>query len=81
MNSDDPLSDRPDIVAATRGGDNSLGMNDEADPATASLEQAVFWRNIYTEILAMLLLVFILQDTRTVEISYFTATGTMSLGM
>jgi ribosomal protein L20A (L18A) len=28
-------------------------MDDEADPATASLEQAVFWRNIYTEILAM----------------------------
>jgi uncharacterized integral membrane protein len=45
------------------------------------LEQAVYWRIIYTEILAMLLLVFILQDTRTVEISYFTATGTISLGM
>lgn len=29
----------------------------------------------------MPLLVFIFQDTRTVEISYFTATGTMSLGM
>jgi hypothetical protein len=28
-------------------------MDDEADPATATLEQAVFWRNIYTEILAM----------------------------
>jgi len=53
MTSGDALSDRPDIVAATRGGDNSLGMDDEADPATASLEQAVYWRNIYTEILAM----------------------------
>jgi hypothetical protein len=53
MTSGDALSDRPDIVAATRGGDNSLGMDDEADPANASLEQAVFWRNIYTEILAM----------------------------
>jgi hypothetical protein len=53
MDSADPHEDRPDIVAATRGGDNSLGMDDEADPATASLEQAVFWRNIYTEILAM----------------------------
>jgi hypothetical protein len=28
-------------------------MDDEADPATATLEQALFWRNIYTEILAM----------------------------
>jgi hypothetical protein len=44
---------RPDIVAATRGGDDSVGMDDEADPATASLEQALFWRQIYTEILAM----------------------------
>jgi hypothetical protein len=45
--------ERPDIVAAIRGGDNSLGMDGEADPATATLEQALFWRNIYTEILAM----------------------------
>jgi hypothetical protein len=45
--------DRPDIVAATRGGDDSLGMEGEADLATATLEQALFWRNIYTEILAM----------------------------
>ena len=44
---------RPDIVAATRGGDDSLGMEGEADLATATLEQALFWRNIYTEILAM----------------------------
>jgi hypothetical protein len=44
---------RPDVVAATRGGDDSLGMEGEADPATATLEQALFWRNIYTEILAM----------------------------
>jgi hypothetical protein len=40
-------------VAAIRGGDNSLGMDDEADPATATLDQALFWRNIYTEIVAM----------------------------
>jgi len=46
-------SDRPDIVAATRGGDDSLGMEGEADLATASLEQALFWKNIYTEILTM----------------------------
>lgn len=45
--------DRPDIVAAIRGGDNSLGMEGEADLATATLEQARFWRNVYTEILAM----------------------------
>ena len=46
-------SERPDIVAATRGGDDSLGMEDETDPANASLEQALFWRGIYTEILEM----------------------------
>jgi hypothetical protein len=45
--------DRPDIVAATRGGDHSVGMDGEADPATASLEEALFWRDIYTEILTM----------------------------
>ena len=44
---------RPDIVAATRGGDVSIGMDGEPDPATASLELALFWRGIYTEILAM----------------------------
>jgi hypothetical protein len=45
--------DRPDITAAIRGGDDSLGMEGEADLATATLEQALFWRNIYTEVLAM----------------------------
>ena len=49
----DTAHDRPDIIAATRGGDDSLGMEGEADLATASLEQAVFWKNIYSEILAM----------------------------
>src|ERR1700722_19272690 len=53
MSTSDAPPDRPDIVAATRGGENSLGMNDEPDPATATLEEALFWRNIYTEILAM----------------------------
>ena len=53
MNSGAEASDRPDIVAATRGGDDSLGMEDEMDPANASLEQALFWRTIYTEILEM----------------------------
>jgi hypothetical protein len=53
MQADHALEDRPDIVAATRGGDESLGMEGEVDPATATLEQALFWRNIYSEILAM----------------------------
>jgi hypothetical protein len=53
MSTSDAPPERPDIVAATRGGENSLGMDDEPDPATASLEQALFWRNIYTEILTM----------------------------
>ena len=53
MDSSDARLHRPDIVAATRGGDNSLGMEDEVDPGAASLEQALFWRNIYTEVLAM----------------------------
>jgi hypothetical protein len=53
MNSGATHPDRPDIIAATRGGDDSLGMEDEMDPAHASLEQALFWRNIYTEILEM----------------------------
>jgi hypothetical protein len=53
MSTEAARQDRPDIVAATRGGDDSVGMDGEADPATASLEQALFWRNIYGEILAM----------------------------
>jgi hypothetical protein len=45
--------DRPDMVAALRGGDTSIGMEGEPDPATASLELALFWRKVYTEILTM----------------------------
>ena len=52
MNPHQAGHDRPDIVAATRGGDASIGMEDEPDPAIASLELALFWRGIYTEILA-----------------------------
>ena len=44
---------RPDMVAAARGGDASHGMEDESDPRTASMEQALYWRKIYREILAM----------------------------
>ena len=53
MKAEEARPARPDVVAATRGGDDSVGMEGEADPATATLEQALFWRNIYTEILAM----------------------------
>jgi hypothetical protein len=42
MKPEDGRPDRPDIAAAIRGGDDSLGMYGEADPATASLEQALF---------------------------------------
>ena len=53
MKAEEARPARPDVVAATRGGDDSVGMEGEADPATATLEQALFWRNIYTEILTM----------------------------
>lgn len=46
-------SRRPDMVAAARGGDASLAMEGEGDPASASMEQALYWREIYREILAM----------------------------
>ena len=46
MNQQEAAPSRPDIIAAIRGGDDSLGMEGEADIATASLEQARFWRNI-----------------------------------
>jgi hypothetical protein len=45
--------DRPDMVAASRGGDVSIRMEGEPDPATASLELALFWKKVYTEILTM----------------------------
>jgi hypothetical protein len=44
---------RPDMVAAARGGDASQPMDGESDPKTASMEQALYWRKIYREILAM----------------------------
>jgi hypothetical protein len=44
---------RPDLVAAARGGDASQAMDGEIDPKTASLEQALYWRKIYREILGM----------------------------
>ena len=48
-----PERARPDIAAAIRGGDWSLRMDGEGVPAEASLKQALYWRQIYTEILVM----------------------------
>ena len=53
MKTDRHAESRPDIVAATRGGDDDIRMESEPDPEVATLEQALFWRKIYTEILAM----------------------------
>jgi len=44
---------RPDIDAAERGGDWTQAMDGEGAPADATLEHALYWRQIYTEILAM----------------------------
>jgi hypothetical protein len=44
---------RPDIDAAVRGGDWSQRMEGEGLPGEANIEQAVYWRKVYTEILAM----------------------------
>jgi len=48
-----PENERPDVEAAIRGGDWSLRMDGENVPAEASLKQALYWRQIYSEILAM----------------------------
>ena len=44
---------RPDMVAALRGGNTDQGMDGEGDPKTASMQQALFWSQIYREVLAM----------------------------
>jgi hypothetical protein len=44
---------RPDIDAAVRGGDWTLGMDGEGVPHDATLKQALHWRQTYTEILEM----------------------------
>ncbi len=44
---------RPDVVAEIRGGDTNQRMDGEMDPLHASMEQALYWREIYSEILAM----------------------------
>jgi hypothetical protein len=48
-----PRSGRPDVDAAVRGGDWSQPMNGEGPPGEATIKQALYWRKIYTEILAM----------------------------
>jgi hypothetical protein len=48
-----PRSGRPDVDAAIRGGDWSQPMNGEVHPGEATIKQALYWRKIYTEILAM----------------------------
>jgi hypothetical protein len=44
---------RPDVVAAERGGDWSQPMDGEGSPEHSTLESALYWREIYTDILAM----------------------------
>lgn len=53
MASNGHFEDRLDVVAARRGGDPDQGMTDEPSLADSSLEQAIFWRQVYSEILAM----------------------------
>jgi hypothetical protein len=53
MNLSDEDRIRPDMVAAARGRDASRAMDGEGDPKSASMEQALYWRQIYREILAM----------------------------
>jgi hypothetical protein len=44
---------RPDVAAAERGGDWSKRMDGEGVPGDATMEQALYWKQTYTEILAM----------------------------
>ena len=44
---------RPDIDAAVRGGDWNQAMDGEGVPGHATMEQALYWRKVYTEILGM----------------------------
>ena len=66
-----PKGKRPDIDAAVRGGDWSQTMDGEGLPADATLEHALYWRKIYSEILAMeekvLDRIRQLMDTQSVE--------------
>jgi hypothetical protein len=53
MNKVKLVSLRPDIDAAVRGGDWSQAMDGEGIPGNSTLEHALYWRQIYTEILTM----------------------------
>lgn len=44
---------RLDVAAAIRGGDSEQPMDGEQNIDTSSLQQAVFWRDTYREILTM----------------------------
>jgi hypothetical protein len=44
---------RPDIDAAERGGDWTARMDHEGVPGDSNIEQALYWKQIYTEILTM----------------------------
>jgi hypothetical protein len=44
---------RPDVDAAERGGDWNKRMDGEGLPGDATMDQALYWRKTYTEILAM----------------------------
>jgi hypothetical protein len=48
-----PERARPDIDAAVRGGDWSQPMDGEVAPQDGTMKQALYWKQIYTEILAM----------------------------
>lgn len=49
----DGAGPRPDVQAQIRGADVEQAMEGEQDIETSSLDQAVFWRDTYREILAM----------------------------
>ena len=53
MSLPDQTAQRPDVAAAQRGGDPNQGMPGEPDLGTTSRAEAVFWRDLYSEILAM----------------------------
>jgi hypothetical protein len=44
---------RPDVDAAERGGDWTQRMDGEGVPGDSSMDQAVYWKQVYTDILAM----------------------------
>jgi hypothetical protein len=48
-----PRRARPDVVAAERGGDWTKRMDGEGVPGDSTMEQALYWKQTYTEILAM----------------------------